>query len=184
MKNVFAFATAVLLSACPTVADAQVESGPLAGEVPKPFKASVAVGDKAETTVDCAAERAAKPTVYLFVPGERWTRPVARFLHTIDKALETGEGAEGATAVAVWLTEDPAKFKENLPRVQQSLKFKKTTLAVYEPSKFGPEGWSINDAADVTAVIVSGGKVIKSLAIESAGETDAARVTEFLKPSK
>jgi hypothetical protein len=161
---------------------AQVESGPPAGTAPKPFSVFVVTGDEADKTSDPVAKRKDLPTVYLFVPREKWDRPAARFIKTLDAELEKGiEGAEGAAAIAIWVTDEPAASKEYLPRAQQSLMLMKTPLTVFEGSKFGPEGWSLNDAAHLTAVVVRGGRVIKSIGFESLNETKVPDVIEFLK---
>ncbi|MFO0908280.1 MAG: hypothetical protein U0794_07955 [Isosphaeraceae bacterium] len=163
----------------------QVESGPEAGTAPKSFKTFVVVGERPENSVDFIAERAEKSTIYLFIPAGKWSRPVARFVKKLDEALEKGvEGEAEAVSIAVWVTPEPASSKEYLPRAQQSLMFNKTTLSVFEGNAFGPEGWSLNDSADVTAVVVKRGKVVKSLGLISANETVVKDVLDVLTAKK
>ena len=44
----------------------------------------------------------------------------------------------------------------------------------------GPNGWGVYSAAHLTAVVVVGGKVVKSFAYESVNDTDAKDVIESL----
>ena len=182
MKTFIALPMLVILLGNGPRAVGQVESGPAPGSTPKPFSVFVVTGDQADQISDLVATRKELPTVFLFVPKEKWDRPVARFVKILDAELEKGvEGAEGAAVVAVWVTDDPAASKEYLPRAQQSLMFKKTPLTVFEDSKFGPEGWSLNDSAHLTAVVVRGGRVVKSFGFQSVNETDVPDVVKLLK---
>src|SRR5262245_17791364 len=143
---------AIALIALP--AAAQVASGPEVGSTPPALPAFVVTGDLAEKAVDLAAERKGKPTVFCFVRADAGDRPMARFLKVLDKALTDGvDGAEGAEAVAVWLTDDVGKSKNYLPNAQQSLQFAKTPLAVFEGDRFGPVGWTVNGDARLTTVV-------------------------------
>ena len=90
-----------------SVGRGQLTSGPEAGARAEPFRVAVAAGDRAGQEADLVAERKGEPAVYLFVRAESWDRPMARFLRTLDQELAGGiEGAEGASAVAIWLTDD------------------------------------------------------------------------------
>ncbi len=86
--------------------------------------------------------------------------------------------------VAVWLTDNPDKSKAYLPIAQRSIRLQKTPLAVFEGGKNGPDGWSINDMAGLTAVVVREGKVVFSKGYLSLNETDVPKVVEALKPPK
>jgi hypothetical protein len=170
----------VLLAASP--ATAQVESGPKPGEKPEPFKAYVTTGENPDRVAEPVDERKDKPTVFLFVQGGLWTRPVARFVKNLDNELEKGvDGAEGASAVAVWLTEEPEAAKAYQPRAQMSLTLTKTVLAVFEGPKTGPKGWSLYDAVPLTAVVVRGGKVVKSVTYDPMNEPDPKEVVDALR---
>jgi hypothetical protein len=161
---------------------AQTVSGPNVGTAVKGFKVSATTGEKAGNEVDFVAERKDKPTVYLFVQAETWSRPQGRFMRILDEEIAKGiEGAEDAAVVAVWLTDDAAMSKDYLPRVHQSLQFQKTTLAVFEGRKLGPDDWSINDHAYLTAVVVRGGSVVASKGYLSVSEADVADVVKTLK---
>jgi hypothetical protein len=85
-----------------------------------------ATGEHRSKSLDYAAERKEKPTVYAFVRADRWDRPVARFLRELEKAVQK-EG-ENRAVVAVWLTDDVEKAKEYLPKAEQSLQLQATAL--------------------------------------------------------
>jgi hypothetical protein len=98
---------------------AQIESGPRAGEPVKGLKVSIAAGDRVGQEVDFVAERKDRATAYLFVQAEHWSRPIARFLRTLDGELAKAiEGADDAAAVAIWLTDDTGEAKQYLPRAR------------------------------------------------------------------
>lgn len=153
---------------------ADVESGPKAGDKVPPLKVFGVVGPVEGKEVDYAAERKDAATVYLFVSADKFTRPTARFLKELDGKLGDAGG------VAVWVGGDAEKNKEYMPRLNTSLKFEKTALAVSEATG-GPLEWGINPDAHLTAVVAAGGKVVKSFAFQSVNETDVTKVTDELK---
>jgi hypothetical protein len=175
MSGLHGFVAAVLASAL--LAGADVASGPAKGDKVAALKVYDATGEHKEKEVDYAADRKDRPTVYVFL--HQWNRPIARFLRTVDGAVK--QDFEGAYVVAVWLTDEPDKMKEHLPRVQESLKLEATAMTVFLANKAGPEGWGLNDMAHVTAVVAAKGKVAESLAFVSVNEKDAAAVTAALK---
>src|SRR5262245_16307635 len=85
------------------VAIADVTSGPESGSAIAPLKVFAATGTHEGKELDIAAERKDKATVYLFIPNDKWDRPMARYLKTLDKELAGGK--EKAEVVAVWLTD-------------------------------------------------------------------------------
>ena len=159
---------------------ADVESGPKSGEKVEPLKAYGLIGAVENKEADFAAERKDAPTVYLFVQGEHFGRPTARFMKALDG--EVAKADETAAAVAVWLGDKDAleKNKEYLPRVQTSLKLERTAIAAHG-EKSGPNGWGINPDAHLTVVVVNKGKVAKSFALTSVNETDVRPVLAELK---
>jgi hypothetical protein len=171
------------LLAAPGPAPAQLRSGPAhGGPAPATLPAIVVHGEPAAGQADLAEARDGEPTVFLFVRADRLDRPMARLMRTLDRALADGvEGAPEAAAVAVWITDDPGASREYLPRFQQSLELEKTALSVFEGSLLGPEGWDINDAASLTAVVVKGGKVVLSTGYDSLGEADVRGVVRAIK---
>ena len=161
------------------VAWADVESGPKAGEKVGELKAFGVVGKVEGKEADFAAERKDDPTVYLFVSAENFSRPMARFMRALDGKL--GEIDDKAAAVAVWLGGDADAHKERLPKIQMSVNFDKTALAVFAGDKSGPNGWGINPDAHLTVVVANKGKVAKSFAYTTVNETDARAVLAELK---
>lgn len=168
----------VVLLLAAGVALADVESGPKAGEKAAALKAFAVVGPVEGKEVDFTAERKDAPTVYLFVNAEKFDRPLARFMRELDMKL--GDIDEKAAAVAVWVGGDAEKLKDHLPRVQMSLKLGKTSYAVSGEAG-GPAGWVVNLDAHLTAVVVVGGKVVKSSGFVSVNETDVKGVVEALQ---
>lgn len=164
-----------------TIAFADELSGPKVGSAVSPLKVFATTGDHAGKELDFAAERAAKPTVYLFLQHERFDRPLARLMKALEKAaIEVGNDC---SLVTVFLTDDQAKTKEHLPRVQMSLQFTANPLVVFPSASMGPEGWLINTDAQLTAVVVKDGKVAASIGYRSANETVAPEIVAALKKS-
>ena len=159
-------------------AQADVESGPKAGEKVGELKVAVVIGDNAGKEIDAVADRKG-PTVYLFVRSDAFSRPMFRFLKALDAKLK--DTGDGTTAVAVWVGDDADKDKEYLKRAEKSLEFTGITLSVSGSGKAGPNGWGINTDAHLTAVVVAKGKVVKSFAYDTVNETDAKAVAESLK---
>ena len=170
---------AVAVLCCMPFARADVESGPKAGEKMAELKAFAVAGTIENKEVEYAKERGEAPTMYLFVNAEKFSRPMNRFMKTLDGKLAGID--DKAYAVAVWLTGDTDKTKEFLPKVQQSVQYEHTALAVVPGEVAGPKGWAINTDAHLTVVIVVAGKVVKSFAYESVNETDVKDVEEALK---
>lgn len=156
---------------------ADVTSGPAVGEKLAPLKVFDATGPHKDKDVDYVQERKDKPTVYVFV--HQFNRPTARFLKTLDGALQ--KDFPEAYLVAVWLTDDVDKTKEYLPRVQESIKLEATALTVYPGEKKGPEGWGLNDMAHLTVVVANKGKAAASIALVSVNETDVGQVRTALE---
>jgi hypothetical protein len=159
---------------------AQTDSGPGSGSKIEPLKVAAVTGDDAGKELDFAAKRGTKPTMFVFIQADKWDRPVARFLVTLDKELN--KDRQDVAVIAVWLTDDVEKSKEYLPRAQQSMNLSQTTLAVYPGDTSGPPGWSINGGAHLTAVVADEGRVVASFGFRSLNETNVPAVLEKLKP--
>ena len=160
-------------------ARAAIESGPAVDSALPDLKADVVTGDDAGKKITFTTSRKAKPTVYVFIRADRFDRPIARYLKALDKALiELGKDTH---IVAVWITEDADKTREYLPKVQQSMKFEATTLALYAEDKVGPNAWALNDRAHVTTIVTDGTKVKARFAEQSLNETNVPEVTAALK---
>jgi hypothetical protein len=171
---------ALLLLSGPVLAD-DLKSGPDPGEKVPELKVYDATGENKEKDVDYAAERKDKPTIYVFVQADRWSRPMNRFLKTLDQAVKDDGGAY---IVAVWLTEKPDESKEYLPKLQQSVKYEATALTCYTGEKIGPKGWNVNADSHITVVVVNKAKVAKTFAFQTVNETDVPAVTKALEKAK
>jgi hypothetical protein len=161
---------------------AQTASGPPSGSKVEPLKVAALTGDQAGQEVDFASLRKKQPTLFAFIQANKWDRPVARFLSTLDKELS--KDRQDVAIIAVWLTDDLEKTKEYLPRVQQSLNLSQTTLAVYSGDKDGPPAWAINPGAHLTAVVTDNGRVTASFGFRSLNETNVPSVLDKLKPKQ
>jgi hypothetical protein len=158
---------------------ADVNSGPAAGANVPGLTIFAVTGASAGKQVAVDADRKGQKTVYVFIRGDQWGRPMGRFLKSLDAAVKKND--EKAAVIAVWLTADVAEMKNQLPRVQESLKFESTTLSVYEKDKNGPEQWGLNGDAHLTAVIVRGDKVAKTFGFVSVNDTLVPDVEKALK---
>lgn len=160
---------------------ADIESGPKAGEKVPALKAFGLVGAVEGKEADLAADRKDLPTVYLFVQNEHFSRPMARFMKTLDGKVT--EAAENTAVVAVWVgdKETFAKTKERLPVIQTSIKLENTSYAAFDGEKSGPDGWGINPDAHLTVVVAVKGKVTKSFPLVSVNDTDVRPVLAELK---
>ncbi len=166
----------------PGVVRGQVESGPAAGSSAKACKVVALTKDDADKELDFAAQRGDKPTIFVFVQADKWDRPVARFLRTLDQDL--AKVREDVHIVAVWLTDDVTLSKTYVPKAREALKLSQTTFTVFPGDKSGPEGWAINGDAHLTAVVVEKGKVTASFGYRSVNEKDAPQVIKKLTAKK
>ena len=168
----------VLVSA--TLVCVAIDSGPAVDSALPELKADAATGDDAGKKVTFTTARKGKPTVYVFVRGDRFDRPIGRYLKHLDKALvELGKDSH---VVAIWLTDEVDKTREYLPRVQQSIKLEATTFAFYAEGKDGPNAWALNDRAFVTTIVTDGAKVKARFGEQSLNETNVPEVVASLKP--
>jgi hypothetical protein len=155
-----------------------VESGPEKGARVPALKVYDATGENSEKSVDYASLRKSKPTVYLFVAADKFSRPMNRFMKTLDGKV--ANDFDDVYVVAVWLTDDEDKTKEYLPKVQTSVGYEKTALTVFK-GKDGPKGWNINSDAHLTALVAHKGKVTARFGYHSVNDTDVPAVLKELK---
>lgn len=170
--------TALALLVLSSFAFADIDSGPKVGEKVTELKVHAVIGAIEDKEVDYAAERKGKPTVYVFVQADLFSRPIARYMKELDKVIAaTGKDTY---VVAVWLTADKDKTKSYLPLAHGSLKFEATALTYFD-GKTGPADWAINDRAHVTTIVVKDGKVLERFAYQSVNDTDVPKVEEVVK---
>lgn len=158
---------------------ADVDSGPKAGTQVSALKVFAVTGDNAGKELDYAENRGAKPTVYIFIPHEKFDRPIARYLKELEKSVK--QSGDDVQMVTVFLSDDAEKTKEYLPRVQMSLQFTANPMTVFPSAKAGPEGWAVNTDAHLTAVVVHSGKVAASFGYRSVNETAVPDAADALK---
>jgi hypothetical protein len=166
------------LSVCAASVWAEPDSGPEAGSDVKEFKVFAATGEQSGKEFDFTAERGDKPTIFVFVQQDKFSRPIGRYLKKLDD--EVKDKLEDTRIVAVWLGNEAQKSKDYLPRVQMSIKLERTDFSVFEGDVSGPQGWGINIDAHVTTVVTKGKKVVGSIGYLSVNETDVPDVLKKL----
>ncbi|MEZ6066962.1 MAG: hypothetical protein R3B90_14950 [Planctomycetaceae bacterium] len=154
------------------------DSGPAVESAVGPFSAFVVTGEAQPGAVDYPATRGDRPTVYCFIPRDKWSRPAARLVRKLDG---DAAGIEEARVVTVFLSDDVAGVKDYLPLCQQSLKLDRTVLAVFEANASGPPEWGLNTDVPLTIVTARHGKVTGNFAIESPNETLADEILKTLR---
>lgn len=169
----FVWAMAVLLS-FGVVAVADVASGPEPGSKLEPMTVYAVVGEVQDEEVDYTETRKDKTTVYAFVQREYFSRPIARFLRTLDGELT--DAADDARMIVIFLGDDPDAAKEYMPRLQTSVSFQNSDLTVFTGDKSGPNNWGINPDAHLTVVVTNGSEVSANFPYETVNETDVRKV--------
>lgn len=161
---------------------ADVNSGPGEGNTVEKFKVTVVAGESSDKELDFVTERKEKPTVFVFVAADKFSRPMARFIKKLDEKLMSDR--TDVDIVAVWLTDDVNKSKDYLPKAFQSLKTTRTAWSVFNGEKTGPNNWGINPDADITVVVCDCTKAKFSKGYLSINETEVPKVFETLPPKK
>lgn len=179
MMRALTLSAAVCGSLWLNAALADVASGPESGAALSPLKVQAVTGSIENKEVDYTAERGEKPTVYVFIPREKWDRPVARFLRQLDE--EAGKAGHGAALVVVFLSDAPEQTADYLPRAQMAIKFQQTALAVFPSTTNLPDGWNLSTEADVTVVVARAGKAVESWGFVSVNETLVPTVSKSLQ---
>lgn len=157
----------------PLRGDDDVKSGPEKGEKIPALKVHDCTGENKDKTVDYADLRKDKVTVYLLLPADKFTRPMNKFMRTLDEKVSSDY--EDVYLVAVWLTDDEDKTKEFLPRIQTSVKYDTTALTAFK-GKDGPKDWNINGDAHLTVIVANKGKVADRFAYNSINDTEVPKV--------
>ena len=180
MRRFVALVIAVVMSS--SIAWADVASGPGEGNALEPLKVVVVAGESSGKELDFVAERKEKPTVFVLIVADKFSRPMARFIKVLDDKLKADR--MDVDIVAVWLTDDVAKSKDYLPKAFESLKTNRTAWSVFPGEKTGPNNWGINPDADITVVVSDGVKAKFSKGYRSINETEVPKVFETLPPKK
>src|SRR5262245_34565246 len=87
-----------------------IKSGPDKGGKVPALSVFDVTGMHKDKTVDYAAERKDKPTIYLLVRADKFDRPMNRFVKTLDQTMK--KDFADVYIVAVFLTDDLDKTKE------------------------------------------------------------------------
>jgi hypothetical protein len=154
------------------------ESGPAADKAVPNLKVLI-VPDVGVEPEEITSKRKDRPTVYVFIPKEKFDRAMARFLRSVDEKLE--EIHEGKMVV-VWLTKDEVETSADyLQRAQKSLNLQRTLWTIYKGEAADVPDWELNPDALATAVAARKQKVVKSLGYSALNETDAPDVIKLLK---
>ena len=172
----------VLTEFTPRAGRCCLRSGPGEGNAVEKFKVAVVAGESSGKELDFVTERKDKPTIFVFVLADRFSRPMARFIKVLDDKLKADR--TDVDIVAVWLTDDAAKSKDYLPKAFGSLKTERTAWSVFPGEKTGPNNWGINPDADITVVVSDGAKAKFSKGYLSINETEVPKVFEALPPKK
>ncbi|MFM7316360.1 MAG: hypothetical protein ACKO85_19280 [Isosphaeraceae bacterium] len=147
------------------------------------LNAVVCVGDNAGQKTDLAKARASLPTIYMFIQGDKWDRPIARLLRELDTKVK--DQISDGRIIAIWLSNNEVdRYAEHLPRVQQSLKLTMTTYAAWPGDPFGPADWNINRDDHVTIVTTRNGKISGRHTFHSTNEGDAPKILADFAPAK
>ncbi len=180
MQSRLLAALGLLLAA--SQARAQINSGPDPGSNISPLRVAVLTGENAGETLDVAERRGPLPTIYIFIQADKWDRPLARFLRVLDDELR--KDRSDMDVIVTWLTDDIKAAKDYLPKAQQSLQLVQTSLAVFPGDKNGPQGWSIDSRAHLTAIIACDSRVTERFGYRSLNETNVPEVLEKLPAVK
>ncbi|MFO0876661.1 MAG: hypothetical protein U0840_04745 [Gemmataceae bacterium] len=150
-----------------------VESGPEVGSKVTKFPVQDCTGENKDKAVDYVDLRKDKVTVYLVLPQDKFSRPMNRFMKTLDDKVSAE--LKDVYLVGVWLTDDEEKTKTFLPRVQTSVNYDRTALTYFK-GKDGPKGWNINPDAHLTVIVVDKNKVAARFAYNSVNDTEVPQV--------
>lgn len=162
------YAMCLLALSFGSVALAQdIDSGPAKGKKVPELKVYAVSGPIQGETVDYAAKREGKPTVYALIPSAKFSRPMHSFLKGLEKALE--KEIKDSLLVAVWIPEDQQKTKDFLPKITQYYQI--AALTYFPGEKAGPKGWDINDQADITIILANKGTVVGRYGYNSINDT-------------
>ena len=161
-----------------------VASGPDAGTNIPALKVKVKSGDFVDKTLDIAAKRKADPTFYVFIPKDKRSRPMHRFLIELSKT--TQKNIKKGQLVVVWLTDDAKATDAYLAKIANNYyqNYPITNFAYFPGAKTGPEKWTINDQADITITVAKNGKVAASLGYNSVNATVVREVMAAYKKKK
>ncbi len=154
------------------VAYADIESGPPVGKPAPALSVQPVTNGQPGEAQNIVAERAALPTIYLFIPAAKLDRPLARFAKQLDTAVQKHQMLHpNLQMVIVWQVDDAAAGATRTSAIQGSLQLQATQWVIWKGDAAGPEGWAISDRASLTAVIVNNKDVQAKFGYDSVNET-------------
>ena len=151
----------------------EVFSGPRKGAKLPALKVHDCTGENKGKTVDHTEKISDKLAVVVLVSREKFSRPINRFMKSLDEKV-SGENKH-IPAVAVFFSEEDEKTREFLQRVQTSVNYETMILTSYK-GKDGPKDWNINPDVLLTVVLAKEGKVLTTFAFNSVNEADVPEV--------
>ncbi len=153
-------------------ASADVESGPAIGQVVASLKVQPVENGQASQVVDVAVQRGEQPTVYVFLSGSRFDRPVGRFIKTLDTAMQKRQMLHPTLQViVVYMVDDATQGATRVTAIQGSLKLAASQWTVWKDGATSPDGWAVNDRTSVTAVVVDKKLVTARFGYDSINDT-------------
>jgi hypothetical protein len=134
----------------------EIDSGPAKGKTVPELKVYAVSGPIQAETVDYAAQRKGKATIYVVITANKFSRPMHGFLQALEKAVD--KEIKDGLVVAVWLTDDVQKTRDYLPQITKY--YASAALSCFPGEKTGPKDWFINEQADATVILAHQGKVV------------------------
>lgn len=166
--------------------DDGVAVGPDPGKPIPDLKSFQVIGEHAGKEINWKTATKDKAILFVFVRSEKWDRPTARLLKKLDDSLgEDRQKQASAPALAIiWVTKEPDKAKEYLPRAQQSLKLEKSSWNVFSGEIYDMEGWVLSGDAMINIVIAKENRVAWGRAYQTANETLVRPIRQALGGEK
>jgi hypothetical protein len=160
--------------------------GPEPGKPVPALKTHQVVGDKSGQEVDLRVETQDKPVIFIFIPSEKWDRPIARFLRQLDEAIQGDRQKDEPRGqiYLVWVTKDVEKAKEYLPRAQQSIKLQASTWNILRGEVYDAQDWALSGDSALNIIIAKKNKVAWGKAYASVNDGLARTVRQAWKGQK
>ncbi|MCG8586451.1 MAG: hypothetical protein MI757_17215 [Pirellulales bacterium] len=181
MRSLVTCSVALAVASLVSVAQAEVKSGPQAGESVGAFTVEKIAGNANDGVADgkklCyRCKMGNKPVVAVF---SRSTDPsVATLMKKLD-AVSAKNADKGFVAYVNLLGDNPEALKKDAKSLVEKSGTKHIAVVVPKDHKTGPANHKLSDKADVTVVIYKKGKVAVNHAV--AGKLDDARIAQIVK---
>lgn len=154
-------------------ADESVFSGPQPGEKLLPFVMTGVLGDEADKKVDVVDEKAAKPSVLIFV-HER-SRPAFGLSNVVMRLVED-RGGEKIVGSLVFLTDDPTETADWINRIPQYFP-KQIRKGISVDGQEGPGAYGLNRNVALTVLVAKDNLVTANFAlVQPSIEVDGPKI--------